>query len=104
MAVAVWNTQFDHALLRSAASALARLENAALRQRRFAEADEIRQRLWARSIIVEDTPQGVRWHRAVGAVRLAQPLASPRYRPPPVTADRSGRGAMWQAAARSASM
>ena len=42
----------------------------ALRRRgRFAEADEIRQRLRARRIIVEDAPHGVRWRRAVRAVR-----------------------------------
>jgi len=38
-------------------------------ERRFEEADEIRDRLLAMNVTVEDTPGGVRWHRAVGAGR-----------------------------------
>jgi cysteinyl-tRNA synthetase len=36
-------------------------------ERRFAEADEIRDRLRAMSVVIEDTPDGVRWHREVPA-------------------------------------
>jgi cysteinyl-tRNA synthetase len=32
-------------------------------ERRFAEADEIRDRLRAMNVVIEDTPDGVRWHR-----------------------------------------
>jgi cysteinyl-tRNA synthetase len=36
-------------------------------ERRFAEADEIRDRLAAQGIVIEDTADGVRWHREVPA-------------------------------------
>ncbi|HEX2086855.1 MAG TPA: cysteine--tRNA ligase, partial [Solirubrobacteraceae bacterium] len=36
-------------------------------ERRFAEADEIRDRLRAMNVVIEDTAEGVRWHREVPA-------------------------------------
>jgi cysteinyl-tRNA synthetase len=38
-------------------------------ERKFAEADEIRDRLKDMGIVVEDTAGGGRWHREVGAPR-----------------------------------
>jgi cysteinyl-tRNA synthetase len=35
--------------------------------RKFAEADEIRDRLRAMNVVIEDTPEGVHWHREVPA-------------------------------------
>jgi cysteinyl-tRNA synthetase len=34
------------------------------RERRFAEADEIRDQLHRMDVLLEDTPSGVRWYRA----------------------------------------
>ncbi len=36
-------------------------------ERKFAEADEIRDRLREMNVVIEDTPEGVRWHREVPA-------------------------------------
>jgi cysteinyl-tRNA synthetase len=36
-------------------------------ERKFAEADEIRDRLRAMNVVIEDTAEGVRWHREVPA-------------------------------------
>jgi cysteinyl-tRNA synthetase len=37
-------------------------------ERKFAEADEVRDRLTAMNVVVEDTADGVRWHRTAGTV------------------------------------
>ena len=36
----------------------------ARKEKNWAEADRIRDELKARNIVLEDTPQGVKWHRA----------------------------------------
>ena len=36
-------------------------------ERKFAEADEIRDRLKAMNVVIEDTADGVHWHREVPA-------------------------------------
>lgn len=46
---------------------LVRCRQTARQERNFAEADRIRQELGSRGIILEDTPMGTRWHRALGA-------------------------------------
>jgi cysteinyl-tRNA synthetase len=38
-------------------------------ERRFADADEVRDRLLSMGVVVEDTPDGVRWHRAAEPAR-----------------------------------
>ena len=44
--------------------ALVAARTAAKKEKNFAEADRIRDELKARNIVLEDTPQGVKWHRA----------------------------------------
>ena len=44
--------------------ALIEARNNARKERNWAEADRIRDELKAQGIILEDTPQGVKWHRA----------------------------------------
>jgi cysteinyl-tRNA synthetase len=56
-------TADDGALAREVEAAIADREQHR-RERRFAEADAIRDGLRERGIVLEDTPQGVRWHRA----------------------------------------
>lgn len=38
--------------------------DAARKNKDWAESDRLRDRLQARGIVIEDTPQGTRWHRA----------------------------------------
>ena len=44
--------------------ALIQARNDARKAKNWAEADRIRDELKAQGIILEDTPQGVKWHRA----------------------------------------
>ena len=44
--------------------ALIEARAAARKEKNWAEADRIRDELKARNIVLEDTPQGVKWHRA----------------------------------------
>ena len=43
--------------------ALIEARTAARKEKNWAEADRIRDELKARRIVLEDTPQGVKWHR-----------------------------------------
>ena len=44
--------------------ALIQQRNDARKNKNWAEADRIRDELKAQGIVLEDTPQGVKWHRA----------------------------------------
>ena len=44
--------------------ALIEARNEARKSKNWAEADRIRDELKAQGIVLEDTPQGVKWHRA----------------------------------------
>ena len=50
--------------LDSEIEALIEQRQAARKAKNFAEADRIRDELKAQGIILEDTPQGVKWHRS----------------------------------------
>ena len=50
--------------LDSEIEALIQQRQAARKAKNFAEADRIRDELKAQGIILEDTPQGVKWHRS----------------------------------------
>ena len=54
----------DEASLDTEIEALIEARQAARKERNFAEADRIRDELAAQGIILEDTPQGVKWHKA----------------------------------------
>lgn len=54
----------DETSLDAEIEALIEARQAARKERNFAEADRIRDELAAQGIILEDTPQGVKWHRA----------------------------------------
>ena len=49
--------------LDSEIEALIEARTAARKAKNWAEADRIRDELKARNIVLEDTPQGVKWHR-----------------------------------------
>ena len=44
--------------------ALIEERTAARKEKNWAKADEIRNKLTEMGIVIEDTPQGVKWHRA----------------------------------------
>ncbi len=53
----------ENAVLDPEVEALIEERNAARRERKFARADQIRDDLLARGVILEDTPQGTKWRR-----------------------------------------
>ena len=55
--------QKDDASLDTEIEAMIEARTAARKNKDFAEADRIRDELKARGIVLEDTPQGVKWHR-----------------------------------------
>lgn len=58
----VYNRKTDS--LDSEIEALIEARQAARKEKNWAEADRIRDELKAQGIVLEDTPQGVKWHRA----------------------------------------
>ena len=58
----VYNRQQDN--LDDEIEALIEERQQARKSKNFARADEIRDTLKAQGIVLEDTPQGVKWHRA----------------------------------------